>query len=86
VTGYMDSHTWRGKSCNIWALPYRHNNIIQRGIPGKDCQWFENGLVGKIEELGTTEPSLEDICWIRSVANGGIVITIVTIESWGGLV
>ena len=25
-------------------------------------------------------------CWIRSVANGGIVITIVTIESWGGLV
>ena len=25
-------------------------------------------------------------CWIRSVANGGIVITMVTIESWGGLV
>ena len=24
------------------------------------------------------------VCWIRSVANGGIVITIVTIESWGG--
>ena len=25
-------------------------------------------------------------CWIRSVVNGGIVIIIVTLESWGGLV
>ena len=27
-----------------------------------------------------------DICWIRSVANGGIIITIVTIVSQGSLV
>jgi hypothetical protein len=32
----MDSHTWRGKSCNIWVLLYRHNDIIQGSLARPD--------------------------------------------------
>ena len=36
--------------------------------------------------IATIATDTQPHCWIRSVANGGIVITIVTIVSWGGLV
>ena len=78
---------------NEWQLggDWEHTDHVF-GAPDSDMQIEQNEKsIAASLEISDDEEGMEDIedkglYWICSVANGGIVITIVTIVSWGSLV
>ena len=72
---------WQSKQQSIVTLSIMEAEFINMSTAGRDMVWIRQLLCDiKIPIL------MVPWCWIRSVANEGIVITIVTLESWGGLV
>jgi hypothetical protein len=73
---------------------YHHTGTGKQVLKGQEEQADKTSVKNRIEYKAITpNHSLVNVmylshysCWIRSVANGGIVIIIVTIESWGDMV